>query len=72
MGNSQKSHHDRSGEEAGSINTGMFLSVRNWWMESDVWTGRIVMMEHPTIPPFLWSLPSDSLSQTLQDFFEKC
>jgi hypothetical protein len=34
--------------------------------------GHIVVMEHPTIPPFLWYFLSDSLFQELLDFFVKC
>jgi hypothetical protein len=43
----------------------MLLPVKNWQMEV------VCCSEHPTVLPFLLSLPSDSLYHTLQVSFIK-
>jgi DNA-directed RNA polymerase subunit N (RpoN/RPB10) len=71
LGNSQKSHCDWLGEEAGCCKGMIFTCqklVDGEWLVAG--HAIAIVMEHPTIPPFLWSFLSNSLFQTLQDFIK--
>jgi hypothetical protein len=43
----------------------MFVPIKTWQVEGDLWQGHVFVVELATNLPLLWPFPSEGLSQTL-------